>query len=40
MTPDEPDDRETHANRVRKVAYRDPDGNEVRFGGTRLDNVS
>ncbi len=29
----EPDERETHSNGVRKVVYRDPDGNEVGFGG-------
>ncbi len=29
----EPDERETYANGVRKVLYRDPDGNEVGFGG-------
>jgi catechol 2,3-dioxygenase-like lactoylglutathione lyase family enzyme len=29
----EPDERETYANGVRKVTYRDPDGNEVAFGG-------
>ena len=29
----EPDDRETHSNGVRKTIYRDPDGNEVGFGG-------
>jgi catechol 2,3-dioxygenase-like lactoylglutathione lyase family enzyme len=28
----EPDERETYANGVRKVTYRDPDGNEVAFG--------
>jgi len=30
MTPTE---RETYENGVRKVAYRDPDGNEMGFGG-------
>ncbi len=30
----EPDARETYANGVRKVVYRDPDGNEVGFGGS------
>ncbi|MEU6114130.1 VOC family protein [Streptomyces sp. NPDC047117] len=29
----EPTDRETYANGVRKVTYRDPDGNEIGFGG-------
>jgi hypothetical protein len=29
----EPDDRETYSNGVRKVIYRDPDGNEIGFGG-------
>ena len=29
----EPDERETYANGVRKVIYRDPDGNEIGFGG-------
>ena len=29
----EPDEREDYANGVRKVIYRDPDGNEVAFGG-------
>ncbi len=29
----EPDERETYANGVRKKVYRDPDGNEVGFGG-------
>jgi catechol 2,3-dioxygenase-like lactoylglutathione lyase family enzyme len=29
----EPDDHETYANGVRKVIYRDPDGNELGFGG-------
>lgn len=29
----EPDDRETYSNGVRKVTYRDADGNEVGFGG-------
>ena len=28
-----PAERETYANGVRKVAYRDPDGNEFGFGG-------
>lgn len=29
----EPADRETYSNGVRKVTYRDPDGNEIGFGG-------
>ena len=29
----EPAKRETYANGVRKVTYRDPDGNEIGFGG-------
>jgi len=29
----EPESRETYDNGVRKVTYRDPDGNEVGFGG-------
>lgn len=29
----EPDEREAYANGVRKVIYRDADGNEVAFGG-------
>jgi hypothetical protein len=33
----EPSSRETYENGVRKVTYRDPDGNEVSFGGGRLD---
>jgi catechol 2,3-dioxygenase-like lactoylglutathione lyase family enzyme len=31
-----PAERETNANGVRKVAYRDPDGNEFGFGGAPL----
>jgi hypothetical protein len=33
----EPASRETYENGVRKVIYRDPDGNEVRFGGAPLE---
>jgi catechol 2,3-dioxygenase-like lactoylglutathione lyase family enzyme len=33
----EPDDLETYSNGVRKVVYRDPDGNELGFGGAPLD---
>jgi catechol 2,3-dioxygenase-like lactoylglutathione lyase family enzyme len=29
----EPSERETYSNGVRKLTYRDPDGNEVGFGG-------
>lgn len=29
-------ERETYANGVRKVTYRDPDGNEIGFGGAPL----
>jgi hypothetical protein len=29
----QPAQRETYGNGVRKVTYRDPDGNEVGFGG-------
>ncbi|MBV2364001.1 VOC family protein [Streptomonospora nanhaiensis] len=31
-----PANRETYANGVRKVTYRDPDGNEIGFGGAPL----
>ena len=33
----EPAERETYANGVRKVIYRDPDGNEIGFGGGPAD---
>jgi catechol 2,3-dioxygenase-like lactoylglutathione lyase family enzyme len=33
----EPNDIETYDNGVRKVIYRDPDGNELGFGGLPLD---
>jgi catechol 2,3-dioxygenase-like lactoylglutathione lyase family enzyme len=33
----EPAERETYSNGVRKVVYRDPDGNEVGLGGPPLD---
>ena len=36
----EPDERETYSNGVRKVLYRDRDGNEVGFGGAPLDSGS
>jgi catechol 2,3-dioxygenase-like lactoylglutathione lyase family enzyme len=29
-------ERETYSNGVRKVTYRDPDGNEIGFGGAPL----
>jgi len=29
----EPTEQETYSNGVRKVTYRDPDGNEIGFGG-------
>ncbi|MEV4334389.1 VOC family protein [Streptomyces sp. NPDC049597] len=32
----EPARRETYPNGVRKVMYRDPDGNEIAFGGAPL----
>ena len=36
----EPAEQETLSNGVRKVIYRDPDGNEVGFGGAPLDSGS
>ncbi len=33
----EPHERETYANGVRKLVYRDPDGNELGFAGAPLD---
>lgn len=33
----EPDEEETYSNGVRKVIYRDADGNEVGFGGAAVD---
>jgi catechol 2,3-dioxygenase-like lactoylglutathione lyase family enzyme len=33
----EPAERETYDNGVRKVTYRDPDGNEIGFGGPPLE---
>jgi catechol 2,3-dioxygenase-like lactoylglutathione lyase family enzyme len=33
----EPAERETYSNGVRKVTYRDPDGNEIGFGGPPLE---
>jgi catechol 2,3-dioxygenase-like lactoylglutathione lyase family enzyme len=32
----EPANRETYSNGVRKITYRDPDGNEIGFGGAPL----
>ena len=32
----EPTQRETYSNGVRKAIYRDPDGNEIGFGGSPL----
>jgi catechol 2,3-dioxygenase-like lactoylglutathione lyase family enzyme len=34
----EPDERMTLSNGVRMVAYRDPDGNKLGFGGAPLDS--
>jgi hypothetical protein len=36
----EPVERETYSNGMRKVVYRDSDGNEVVFAGAPLDNDS
>ncbi|HUA47570.1 MAG TPA: VOC family protein [Solirubrobacteraceae bacterium] len=36
----EPDEREQYSGGVRKVLYRDPDGNELGFGGAPLDTAS
>jgi catechol 2,3-dioxygenase-like lactoylglutathione lyase family enzyme len=36
----EPDERETYPNGGRKMLYRDPDGNELGFGGAPLDTGS
>ena len=33
----EPEHRETYGNGVRKVIYRDPEGNEIGYGGAPLD---
>jgi hypothetical protein len=32
----EPDEHVTYENGVRKIVYRDPDGNEIGFGGAPL----
>jgi catechol 2,3-dioxygenase-like lactoylglutathione lyase family enzyme len=36
----EPDERLTYSNGVRKALYRDPEGNELGFGGAPLDTGS
>lgn len=36
----EPDEIETYSDGVRKAVYRDPDGNEVGFGGAPLNTGS
>src|SRR6059058_2408841 len=36
----EPDERLTYSNGVRKAVYRDPDGNELGFGGAPLSTGS
>jgi catechol 2,3-dioxygenase-like lactoylglutathione lyase family enzyme len=33
----DPDERLTYSNGVRKTVYRDPDGNEIGFGGAPLE---
>ncbi len=33
----EPADRETYSNGVRKITYRDADGNEIGFGGAPVE---
>ncbi len=33
----EPAERETYSNGTRKITYRDPDGNEIAFGGAPLE---
>ncbi len=35
----EPAEQETYSNGVRKVTYRDPDGNELGFGGGPVDGT-
>ena len=35
----EPAERETYSNGVRKATYRDPDGNEIGFGGGPADGA-
>jgi hypothetical protein len=34
----QPHERLTYSNGVRKALYRDPDGNEIGFGGAPLDD--
>ena len=36
----QPDGRETYANGGRKATFRDPDGNEVGFGGAPVDDAA
>jgi hypothetical protein len=36
----DPDERLTYSDGVRKALYRDPDGNELGFGGAPLDTGS
>lgn len=36
----EPIQRETYDNGVRKIIYRDPDGNEIGFGGAPVDDAT
>jgi catechol 2,3-dioxygenase-like lactoylglutathione lyase family enzyme len=36
----EPNERQTYSNGVRKVLYRDPDGNELGFGGAPVNTAS
>lgn len=36
----EPVERETYENGVRKIIYRDPDGNEIGYGGGPVDGDS
>jgi catechol 2,3-dioxygenase-like lactoylglutathione lyase family enzyme len=36
----EPDEHKTYSGGVRKAIYRDPDGNELGFGGAPLDTDS
>jgi catechol 2,3-dioxygenase-like lactoylglutathione lyase family enzyme len=36
----EPDECETYSNGVHKALYRDPDGNELGFGGASVDTGS
>jgi hypothetical protein len=35
-----PDEIETYSNGIRKAVYRDPDGNELGFGGAPLHSGS